>query len=202
MELKPVEVPHHVEYSASKPYDGIFKYIQDQTGITDIGSYGYVHASSLDQSSISQSASYPLITKNDNNTYFKTITAAIPLWYEIDLNRFSCKIESYTYKTYHTDWFKEWYVYGSNDRINYQIIHHVTNYSMPSQQFYIGHFNVDRVGTFRYILLKPVGINFKSENFLAIHRFELFGTLVKRKSSPSCYNSRWKSSNRLLINSI
>ena len=198
MEQKPVKVPHRVEYGTSMPYNGIFNYIQNQTGITDIGSYGYVRAASLDRSYDSNSVFRPLIAKDDKDTFFKTITTSIPLWYEIDLNRFACKIESYTYRTYTYDWFKEWYVYGSNDRINYHIIHHVTNYSRPSQEFYTGHFNVDRIGTFRYILFKPIGENFRPEKFLAIHRFELFGTLVKNKPMASC-SSKCRPFNRLLV---
>ena len=70
MEYKIVKTPHHVEYVESRPYDGIFKYIQNQTKIGDIGSGGYIRAASLDSISESKSLIFLLITQNEENTYF------------------------------------------------------------------------------------------------------------------------------------
>ena len=103
-----------INYREDKKYNGVFNYIQRQYRVTDICAAGKINVVSTKpcNENSARSVQWPLITKNEANTYWKT-TNDPGNFYLIDFKTNLFVLKSYVYRTYYADFFEEWYIYGS-----------------------------------------------------------------------------------------
>ena len=183
------DVPVTVVYNSSKPYNGIFKYYQEKTGTHNIVDANFIGATGPDNRD--NYPAFPLITKDEANTYYRTVSN-VPLWFLIDFKKYFFILKSYTYRTYYVDFFKEWYMQGSNNGINFEDLHCETDYKLPSEKYHTENFKTKKIKPFRYFKIVPIGSTIGSNTFLAIHRLEFFGVLHSKASLKklrmSCMN--------------
>ena len=197
-------------FNEDKMYNGVFYYMQRQFRVTDICAAGKINVESTKacNESDARNVQWPLITKSITNTYWKT-TNDPGNFYLIDFKKSLFVLKSYVYRTYYLDFFTEWIIYGSYDKEEYEEVDHKTDFTLPDAGSHTFHFNVtNKPKPFRYFKFVPVGKNFRSVDFLAIHRMEFFGTFFDaHKNERTCLRRRqsftftWKVLLIIMINS-
>lgn len=174
-----IHVPKEIAYDSRRPYNGVFSYLQNCTKTTRICYSGYISATAV--SSHVNTPEFPLVTKDEANTYFRSY-ANSNLWFLVDFKNYFFVLKRYTYRTFYCDFFEEWRMMGSNDGLNFKTIHHQKNYQKPSEQFHTENFKATVIRPFRYFKIVPVGKTVCSNAFIAIHRLDFFGTLHSKES--------------------
>ena len=188
-----------INYREDKKYNGVFYYLQRQYKVTDICAAGKINVVSTTSSNEggARNVQWPLIAKDETNTFWKT-TGDRENFYLIDFKTNLFVLKSYVYRTYFGDFFEEWYIYGSYNDDEYQVVDHQTNFTKPENEFSTFHFNATgKPKPYRYFKFVPVGLNFRDSYFLAIHRMEFFGTFFDaHKIIGTCLRKRqlftWK----------
>ena len=181
-------------YHEDARYNGVFKYLQRVYKKENIYKSGKINITGSDSlhGSVAESKGieWPLITKDDKDTFWKT-KLGDEKWYQIDFKNNLFVLKGYEYKAFHGDFFAEWYLNGSLDGVNYEIIHHITDFKEPDEDFLCKYFEIsETLKPYRYFKFIPVGKSVSLCNYLSIHRIEFYGTFYDTFKKRCSFNRR------------
>lgn len=183
-----------IQYHNGSRYNGVFRYLQKAYKKNNIYKSGKINITGSDSLygnfNKSKGIEWPLITKDDNDTYWRTGDGD-EKWYQIDFKENLFVLKGYEYKAYYNDFFAEWYLNGSFDGVNYEIIHHQTGHKKPDERFHYEYFEITRtLKPYRYFKFIPVGNTVNGYNYLSIHRIEFYGTFYDTFKKRCSFNRR------------
>ena len=170
----------------TQPFDGIFNYLQTQTGYQNLTE---THIVKLTTSSTLDG--YPesnIFNKESNETvgFWASIGEEPNEWIQIDFIKNKIALTGYTISRYYWDFQKQFDVYGSDDGKKWSSIHRQKHLKQPdpSSQKLINIYHTKKPLFRRYIKFVQSGQRFNhgnNDNRFILHRIELFGILNVHK---------------------
>ena len=186
-----------IELNKNEPINGIFRYIQNYLNIEDFCDSKYVNVN-VQGTNSNKKPQTPLINKELANDASWGSTDTDDEFYEMDFIENKVIVTNFTYRAHSQDFFNEWYLKGSNDKNNYEIIHQELNFDKPNELIPTLFFESQNYKPFRYIRLIPKGERFyyNLKKTIYLYNFELFGSFIsyvdlinKYRKTKQLYNN-------------
>ena len=169
-------------YNPSSPLNGALTYLQKYHKRIDINN-GIVRISSSSIYS-TYNISIPIVKRDlgegawcSNNTEGS--------WYEIDFLNNNFYLEGYFIRAMSNNYFLQWKVFGSNDKINYDVVDEVSAYTQPAT--YNNYFSCKFPKLRKTFKIVANGKRFANDgSYFCMRRIELYGKFNKNPQNCSC----------------
>ena len=126
----------------------------------------------------------PIGVVNINGVTFWCHSSSQMRYYEVDFQSFSPFITSYSISIAKNQYPRYWELVGSNDHVNWTLLHSKTFDKEPSSDYQ--YFECNNPRSFRYVKLQSNYTDFRNANILTLQQYRFYGKVQWIFSTKHC----------------